>query len=110
MAEWAFITNHARVLGWLSRHPRITALEISTQVGITERATRKIIADLEAYGYITKKREGRRVKYHINPEKPVESQTAQDIAIGDFLRTMGWYRRRRRKQAIKPEETVSKSE
>ncbi len=48
MAEWTFLTNHARVLSFIAKHPSITALELSNSIGITERATRKIIADLEA--------------------------------------------------------------
>jgi len=99
MAEWTFLTNHAMVLSWLARHPRITAIDIANEVGITERATRKIIADLESAGYIRKKREGRRVKYSINRDMPMLQERAQDIAIGDFLDSMGWRRRRKRKSA-----------
>ena len=47
MAEWTFLTNHALVLSFLAKHPMITGLEVSREVGITERAVRKIIADLE---------------------------------------------------------------
>ncbi|MFX0203892.1 MAG: hypothetical protein ACFFCW_47960 [Candidatus Hodarchaeota archaeon] len=47
MKEWTFLTNHALVLVYLAKHPQITALELSMPIGITERAVRKIIADLE---------------------------------------------------------------
>jgi len=96
MPEWTFLTNHALVLSFLARHPRITALELSGAVGITERATRKIIADLEAAGYIKKKREGRRIRYRINPDLSLRHETQQDTAIGDLLEALGWQRRRRR--------------
>lgn len=98
MAQWTFLTNHALVLRWLARHPRITALEIAAQIGITERQTRKIIADLDAAGYIEKKRQGRRVKYRINPDTPMRHETQQDMAVGDFLEAMGWTRRSKRKK------------
>ena len=103
MSEWAFLTNHALVLSWLARHPRITALEISSEIGITERATRKIIADLDAAGYIDKKKEGRRIKYRINSNKSLLAEgDPQNMAIGDFLDVMGWKPKARKSKSSKP--------
>lgn len=96
MAEWAFFTNHAMVLSFLARHPRITAREVSLAVGITERATRKIIADLDAAGYITKKREGCRIRYRINPDLPLRHEMHKDTTVDDFLKVLGWREPRRR--------------
>ena len=101
MPGWAFLTNHAQVLCAIARKPRITALEISSAVGITERATRKIIADLEADGYITKKREGRNIKYRIDPDLPLRHEMQEDKAVGDLLEALGW-KRRRKKTETKP--------
>ena len=95
MAGWMFLTNHALVLSSLAKHSRITGRELSAAVGITERATRKIIADLEAEGYIAKKKEGRRIRYRINPDLPMRHETYDDTAIGDFLKALGWKTRRR---------------
>jgi DNA-binding Lrp family transcriptional regulator len=83
------------VLRLVAQHPRITGREISQTIGITEKATRNIIADLEAAGYVTKKREGRRLRYSIDPDLPLRSETQQDMAIGDLLEVLGWKRRRR---------------
>ncbi len=93
MAGWKFLTNHALVLCLIAQQTRITAREISATIGITEKATRNIINDLEADGYITKKREGRRIKYRVDPDMPLRSETQQDKAIGDLLETLGWKRR-----------------
>jgi DNA-binding transcriptional ArsR family regulator len=90
MAEWTFLTNHAVVLSFLAKHPRITARDLSAAIGITERATRKIIADLHASGYIGKKREGRRVRYRINADLSLRHETQRDIAVGELLRVLGW--------------------
>ena len=92
MPEWAFLTNHAVVLSFLARQPRIRAREISTSIGITERAVRKIIADLDAAEYISKEREGRRIRYHINPHLTLRHKTYREMAIGDFLKALGWKR------------------
>ena len=96
MPDWAFLTNHALVFSFLARHPRITARELSAEIGITERAVRKIIADLYNNGYINKKREGRRIRYRINPGQKMRHETHQDIEVGDFLEALGWKRRRRK--------------
>jgi len=90
MPEWTFITNHAAVLSIVNEHPRITARDIAGMVGITERAVRKIITDLEAGGYIAKKKEGRRVKYTVNPELKLRHRTHHDKAVGNLLAVLGW--------------------
>ena len=100
MSEWTFLTNHARVLSLLANHPRMTAHELSTTIGITERAVRKVIAELYAEGYISKKREGRRIKYRINPDLPLRHETHREIAVGDFLESLGWKRRWRQNKVI----------
>jgi len=109
MPEWAFLTNHALVLSFIAKQPRITARELSTAIGITERAVRKMIADLDAAGYISKKREGRRIKYRINPELSLRHDAHQEIAIGDFLEALGWKRRRKRTPVTKEAEAVSQA-
>jgi len=96
MPEWMFLTNHALVLSFLAKHPRITARELSTAIGITERTVRRFIADLHAAGYITKKKEGRGVRYRINPDLSLRHDTFREMAIGDFLESLGWKRRKKR--------------
>jgi predicted ArsR family transcriptional regulator len=101
MPGWKFLTNHALVLCLIAQQSRITAREISATIGITEKATRNIINDLEADGYVTKNREGRRIRYSFDPDMPLRSETQQDKAIGDLLVTLGWKRRKSRdKKAI----------
>ena len=90
MPEWTFITRHAVALSLIAKRPRITALELATAMGVTERAVRKIIADLAAAGYISKKREGRGVRYRINPDLSLRQDTHLEIAIGDLLKSLGW--------------------
>jgi DNA-binding MarR family transcriptional regulator len=89
MAEWMFLTNHARVLVFLANHPKITARDLSTMIGITERSVRNIIADLEAEGYIEKLKEGRRLSYKIHPELPFRHSTQKDQSIKKLLKALG---------------------
>ena len=90
MPEWKFLTNYALALSFIATHPRITARDLSAAIGITERAVRKIIADLNAEGYIIKRREGRRVKYRVNPDLPLRHEAHRDKDVGELLRVMGW--------------------
>lgn len=90
MATWLLLTNHAMVLYSLARKPLITAREVAQEVGITERAVRKIIADLDTARYINKAKEGRRVRYTINPEVTLHRLPQSDVPIVDFLRALGW--------------------
>jgi DNA-binding transcriptional ArsR family regulator len=97
MPEWTFITKHAVALSLIAKHSRITALELGAAMGVTERAVRKIIADLYAAGYIGKKREGRGVRYRINPDLSLRQHTHREVDIGDLLTSLGWKRNRKRK-------------
>lgn len=92
MSQWTFITKHAVALSLIAKQPRITALELSVAIGLTERAVRKLIAELYVAGYIRKKREGRGVRYRINPDLPLRQETHREVVVGDFLECLGWKR------------------
>ena len=98
MPGWKFVTNHALVLCQIAQQPRITIREISLTLGITEKATHKIITDLETDGYVTKIREGRRLRYRVNPDLFLRDEMLQDKAVGSLLEVLGWKRRRRQIQ------------
>jgi predicted transcriptional regulator len=85
MSEWTFLTNHARVLIYLTRNPGITARAMALQLGITERSVRKINADLEHEGYLKKTRMGRRVQYEINGKLPFRHPVMRDQAVENLL-------------------------
>ena len=97
MPGWKFVTNHALVLCLVAQKPRITGRDISSAIGITEKATRRIITDLEADGYVAKKREGRRLRYRVNPDLPLRAEMQQDKGVGGLLEVLGWKRRRKKK-------------
>ncbi len=87
--RWTFLTNHARVLIYIAKHPQSTARQIAQEVGITERAIQKIIADLEVDGYITRHREGRCNRYTVHPQLPMRHRLEREHAIGDLLLALG---------------------
>ena len=59
-SEWTFLTNYAHVLLCLAGDPARRMRDIAADVGITERGVQRIIAELEAAGYIERVRKGRR--------------------------------------------------
>jgi predicted transcriptional regulator len=67
---WTFLTNHAHVLLAIARDPHLTMRKVAVGVGITERATQKIVSDLVAAGYLTKTRTGRRNSYIVATGRP----------------------------------------
>mgnify|MGYP003445334411 CR=1 FL=1 len=95
MPGWKFVTNHALVLCQIAQQPRITIRELSLTIGITEKAIHRIITGLETDGYVAKIREGRRLRYRINPDLCLPDEMLQDKEVGDFLEVLGWKRRRR---------------
>lgn len=85
MAHWTFLTNHSQVLLCIARNPGITAKEIATTVGITERAVQRLLRDLEESGYISRTRRGRKNYYEIHPERPMRHPAQQGHVIRELL-------------------------
>ena len=86
--RWTFITNHGLVLNYLFHNPKSTAREIADYIGVTERTTHKIISDLEATGYIERRKSGRRNVYHVDPGLPLRHHTKQDVVVEDLLKAL----------------------
>lgn len=69
--RWTFLTNHAHVLLCLAADPRLRVRDIAERVGITERATMRIIGDLVETGYVARQRVGRRTSYRLRLDRPM---------------------------------------
>lgn len=68
---WTFLTNHAHVLLCLAADPYLRVRDVAARVGITERATMRIIADLVDAGYVARQRVGRRTTYRLRLDRPM---------------------------------------
>jgi predicted ArsR family transcriptional regulator len=82
---WRFLTNHGHVLIYLSRHPEARIRDIAAAIGITERSAQTILAELEADGYVTKQKHGRRNHYELHPELRFRHPQESEHAIGELL-------------------------
>jgi DNA-binding MarR family transcriptional regulator len=65
---WTLLTGHGHVLVEIARNPKARIRDISPVVGLTERTVQAIVADLEAAGYLTRARDGRRNRYTVNSD------------------------------------------
>jgi hypothetical protein len=83
--SWSFLTNHAQVLLCIAHDPGIRLREIGEAIGITERAAHRIVVELAAAGYISRKRNGRRNLYTIQSHLPLPDPLASEQKIGDLL-------------------------
>ena len=83
--HFTFLTNHAHVLVCLARDPQARLRDVARHVGITERATQRIIAELEAAGILRRFREGRRNRYEIDREQPLRHALEDHRTIGELL-------------------------
>jgi DNA-binding MarR family transcriptional regulator len=86
--RWTFLTNHLHVLACLNRDSELRIRDIADLVGITERATVQILSQLEAAGYLTKSRVGRRNHYTVHGELPLRHPMHNGRQVGELLRVI----------------------
>lgn len=84
--DWTFFTNHAHVLFCISLDPEIRLRDVADRVGITERAVQRIVTELEAGGFITRQRTGRRNSYVVHPNLPLRHPIESHRSVADLLR------------------------
>src|SRR5215469_10377547 len=83
--SWTLLTGHGHVLVEIARNPEARIRDISAAAGITERTAQAIVADLEAAGYITRTRTGRRTRYTVNPDSLFRHSAQDGHRVGPFL-------------------------
>jgi len=88
VAEWTFLTNHAHILLCVAKDPGMRLRDIAAEVGITERAAQRIIAELVAAGYLSRQRDGRRNHYQLFPELPLRHPLERHRQIGELLQAL----------------------
>jgi DNA-binding MarR family transcriptional regulator len=83
--SWTLLTGHGHVLVEIARNPDARIRDISPVVGLTERTVQAIVADLEAAGYLTRTRMGRRTRYTVNSDSSFRHKAQQGLRVGPFL-------------------------
>jgi DNA-binding transcriptional ArsR family regulator len=85
MAEWSFMTQHARALVCIARDPGVRLREIADALGVTERRAFGLVSDLTEAGYVVKERDGRRNRYRIQKHLPLRVRLGREPTIGELL-------------------------
>lgn len=85
MADWTFLSNHARVLEMLAQQPDIRIREVAQQVEITERTAHRIVSELIAGGYVKANKSGRRNSYAINKSAPLRHRLDGEHTVGELI-------------------------
>jgi len=83
--SWTLLTGHGHVLVEIARDPEARMRDIAAAAGITERTAQVIVADLEAAGYITRTRTGRRTRYTVNADSMFRHPAQDGYQVGPFL-------------------------
>jgi IclR helix-turn-helix domain len=85
MANWTFLTNHARVLLCIAHDPGVRLRDIAASVGITERSAYGIVTDLAEAGYVVKQKNGRRNRYQVQAHLPLPESTQRERTVGEVV-------------------------
>jgi predicted transcriptional regulator len=85
VAEWSFLTNHARVLLCIAHDPGVRLRDIAARTGVTERTAYGIVTDLTEAGYVVKHKDGRRNRYQIQAHLPLPEPGSRERTIGEIL-------------------------
>jgi hypothetical protein len=85
MANWSFLTSHARVLMCIAHDPGARLRDIAAGLGITERSAYGIVAELAEAGYVVKQKDGRRNRYQIQAHLPLPEPTSRERTVGEIL-------------------------
>ncbi|MDC3250231.1 winged helix-turn-helix domain-containing protein [bacterium] len=83
--SWTFLTNHTHVMVCLARDKFRSLRLIADEIGITERAVQKIVADLVQAGVITKSRVGRNNHYTLHTDQPLRHTLEKHCTLGQIL-------------------------
>jgi DNA-binding MarR family transcriptional regulator len=85
---WTFLTNHAQVLLCLAETPDIRLRDVAERVGITERATQRILAELIEAGYVKTERVGRRNRYTVDTQHAMRHSAQLGYEVGALLEAL----------------------
>ncbi len=85
MADWSFLTNHARALVCIAHDPGVRLRDIAAALDITERSAYGIVTELTEAGYVVKEKDGRRNRYQIQGHLPLRGSVGRERTIGEVL-------------------------
>jgi len=85
LADWSLLTNHGKLLLAIENEPGLRVRDMAERLHMSERGVALILRDLRDSGYVTTRREGRRVFYSVVPGKPLRSDLLGHHTVGRLL-------------------------
>jgi len=85
LADWSLLTNHGRLLLAIETEPGLRVRDMAQRLDLSERGVALILRDLREAGYVTARREGRRVFYSVVPEMPLRKDALKHRTVGELL-------------------------
>ena len=85
---WTFLSNHAHVLICLAVDEDCRVRDLAARIGITERATQRILADLEVAGYLLRERHGRRNHHRLVLDRPMRHPVEEAHTVRDLVEAL----------------------
>jgi DNA-binding transcriptional ArsR family regulator len=85
LADWSLLTNHGRLLLAIENEPGLRVRDMAERLELSERGVALILRDLREAGYVTGRREGRRVFYSVVSEKPLRKDAREHRTVGELL-------------------------
>lgn len=82
---WTFLTDHAHVLVVLARDPRTNVAAIAAETGLTQSTVQGVLRDLEAEGYVERRRRGSATHTLIDRTQPLRHQVERHHPVGRLL-------------------------
>jgi DNA-binding transcriptional ArsR family regulator len=99
LADWSLLTNHGRLLLAIENEPGLRVRDMADRLRLSERGIALILRDLREAGYVTSRREGRRVFYSVVPDKPMRTDFLRHQTVGQLLQLLAAAETSRREEA-----------
>ena len=98
---WTYLSNHTHVLVCLAADATLRVRDLAQQVGITERAVQRILANLESAGVLERERDGRRNHYQIREDATLRHPLEESCSVGGLLKWI-WAQKRAAAKRAEP--------
>jgi predicted transcriptional regulator of viral defense system len=79
------LSEHAQVLLYISNHPEATVCEIAKVLRTSERQLYRLLSELQRAGYLTRVKDGRRNRYLLKTDVPLQEGSAGQVTLSEFL-------------------------
>jgi hypothetical protein len=89
--NWTLLTAHGRALVAIAQDPDARMRDLAEVIGVTERTVQAIVGDLEAAGYVSHTRVGRRNSYTVDLNRPFRHSAQDGHLVGPLLDLLASY-------------------